>query len=55
MKLCHHSSSVNVVEWLVYLRSVEYLLGNMVNIICPLGTQGNVLVYCVIYLQNSKI
>lgn len=36
MKLCHHSSSVNVFEWFVCLRSVEYLFGNMVKIMCPL-------------------
>jgi len=53
MKLCHHSSAVNVVEWFVYLRSVEYLFGNMVNIICPLVVLFSVLKVCSCVLCDS--
>lgn len=43
---CCHISSVNVVEWFVYLRSVEYLFGNTLNIICPLVVLFSVLKVC---------
>lgn len=51
MKLCRHSCIyVNVVEWFVYVGSVEYLSGNTVNIRSPLAVQFSVTKVCVCVL-----